>query len=175
MALSFALSEASKQITEMNQKQKEEDAQPRYHHKRGNISSTQTIEKMFMTVAKAKEYAAKLENCVGFSIETANGKEPKESKEYLIHFKEGNGINNVYDIGKWHTFLFSDTPPASPKKSKGRDRNTSKSKSKSKSKKKSPSFVNKIHIFFVIVFHCFHSGVTHFTCNHGLVSTQCNV
>ncbi len=69
--------------------------------KTGNISTVDTIEKMYMTIPKAKLHASKLQNCVGFSVES--DKTPVESKEYLIHFKQGNGT--IYDIGKWYTYL----------------------------------------------------------------------
>lgn len=54
-----------------------------------------------MTVSKAKAYAQKLDNCVGFSLEC--DKRPSEKKEFLIHFKEGRA--SIQDIGKWHTYL----------------------------------------------------------------------
>eukprot|EP01084_Bolivina_argentea_P107754 192635_1 len=72
-----------------------------FEYQKGNISSTQTIEKIHMTISKAKTYALKLHNCIGFCIESA--KQPTESKEFLIHFKEGE--SSVMDIGKWHTYL----------------------------------------------------------------------
>ena len=73
----------------------------RFEYKKGNISSTQTIEKMYMTIAKAKAHAMKLENCIGFSVEYV--KKPNSSKEYLMHFKEGRA--SIDDYGKWHTYL----------------------------------------------------------------------
>ena len=77
------------------------DVNDGYQYKKGNISSIQTIEKMYMTIAKAKTRATKLENCIGFCVESA--KKPNLSKEYLIHFKEGKP--SIEDYGKWHTYL----------------------------------------------------------------------
>ncbi len=74
-----------------------------FDYKEGcNISSTLTIEKMYMNITEAKLHAQKLENCVGFSVE--NNKTPVEGKEYLCHFKEGNGA--LQDgMKRWHTYL----------------------------------------------------------------------
>mmetsp|Transcript_57429 Transcript_57429/g.51720 ORF Transcript_57429/g.51720 Transcript_57429/m.51720 type:complete len:587 (+) Transcript_57429:206-1966(+) len=72
-----------------------------FEYKKGNISSTQTIDKIHMTIAKAKARAAKMENCIGFCIESS--KKPSGSKEYLCHFKEG--AISVIDHGNWHTHL----------------------------------------------------------------------
>jgi len=72
-----------------------------FEYKKGNISSTQTFDKIFMTVEKAKQKALKMDNCIGFCVES--DRKPKDSKEYLIHFKEGEP--KVDDYGKWHTFL----------------------------------------------------------------------
>jgi len=72
-----------------------------FEYKKGNVSSTQTIEKMFFTLAKAKTHASKLPNCVGFCVE--NEKKPVATKEYMCHFKEGPAT--ILDIGQWHTFL----------------------------------------------------------------------
>jgi len=73
-----------------------------FQYEKGNISSTQTFDKIFMTISKAKTKAQKLPNCVGFCVES--DKKPKEDKEYLCHFKEG-AVNVVPDIGKWHTYV----------------------------------------------------------------------
>eukprot|EP01084_Bolivina_argentea_P215200 365332_1 len=73
----------------------------KFECKKGNISTVDTIEKMYMTLTKAKLYALKLPNCIGFCVEC--DKIPIECKEYLIHFKQGNGT--IYDIGKWFTYL----------------------------------------------------------------------
>eukprot|EP01084_Bolivina_argentea_P215182 365302_1 len=69
-----------------------------FEYKKGNISSTQTIDKIHMTIAKAKSRVIKLDNCIGFCVEAP--KIPIESKEYLIHFKEGNSVvqDHVFKI-----------------------------------------------------------------------------
>jgi len=72
-----------------------------FEYRKGNVSSTQTIEKMFYTMAKAKAHASKLANCIAFCVE--NDKKPTASKEYMCHFKEGPA--DILDIGQWHTFL----------------------------------------------------------------------
>jgi len=72
-----------------------------FEYKKGNVSSTQTIEKMFTTLSKAKAHASKLSNCIGFCVE--NDKKPVASKEYMCHFKEGP--TTILDIGQWHTYL----------------------------------------------------------------------
>ena len=72
-----------------------------FTYKKGNISTMHTTEKMHMTIEKAKEYALKNPSLVGFSVESDT--KPVDQKKYFIHFKEGDG--NVYEIGKWHTFL----------------------------------------------------------------------
>lgn len=78
------------------------DGNEEFEYKKGNISSTQTIEKEYTTIAKAKIRATKMENCIGFCIEAP--KKPSSSKkEYLVHFKEGEPT--VEDYGKWHTYL----------------------------------------------------------------------
>ena len=72
-----------------------------FEYRKGNISSTQTLEKDYTTIAKAKVNAKKLENCIGFSVES--NKKPNGSKEYVIHYKEGEAL--VEDYGKWHTYI----------------------------------------------------------------------
>jgi len=72
-----------------------------FEYRKGNVSSTQTIEKTFFTLAKAKAHASKLPNCIGFCVE--NEKKPVASKEYMCHFKEGP--STILDIGQWHTYL----------------------------------------------------------------------
>ena len=53
------------------------DANDGYQYKR-NISSTQTIEKSYLTIDKAKIRAMKMENCIDFSVESA--KKPDHAK-----------------------------------------------------------------------------------------------
>ena len=77
-----------------------------FKYYKGNISSTQTIEKQYSNIEKAKVYALSLSDCIGFCIES--DKQPRTSKEYLIHFKSGNA--NIQEYGQWHTFLTANTP-----------------------------------------------------------------
>ena len=74
---------------------------PTYTYTKGNVSSTQTIERMFTTVSNAYVHAAKLPNCIGFCISLDT--KPLESKEYEVHFKEGPAA--VLDIGAWHSYI----------------------------------------------------------------------
>lgn len=99
-----------------------------FDYTKGNISSTQTIEKLHTTITKAKSHALKLPNCIGFCVESP--KKPSESKEYLCHFKEGPS-NLQADLGQWHTFTLSSSPPTP--RSKGA-RRSSKAKKGKKSK-----------------------------------------
>eukprot|EP01084_Bolivina_argentea_P113049 201572_1 len=70
-----------------------------------NISSTQTLEKMYTTISTAKKHAQKLANCIGFCIE--NKTTPINGKEYLCHFKEGEKTDIQDGMRKWHTYLCS--------------------------------------------------------------------
>jgi len=73
-----------------------------YEYKEGNISSTQTIDKMFMSIDKARVHASKLDGCVGFSVQ--GGKRPSiGAREYMCHFKTEPAT--VMDSNQWHTFL----------------------------------------------------------------------
>ena len=72
-----------------------------FEYLKGNISSTQTIEKGYHTIEKAKTRAMKMENCIAFCVEAP--KKPNTTKEYLIHFKEGE--LSVEEYGKWHTYV----------------------------------------------------------------------
>lgn len=77
-----------------------------FEYRKGNISSTKTIEKEYMTITKAMSRAIKIDNCIGFSLESS--KKPNisnSSKEYLIHFKEGEEKDIQDYMTKWHTYL----------------------------------------------------------------------
>jgi len=73
-----------------------------YEYKKGNISSTQTVEKMFMSIEKARVHATKLNGCVGFSIQH-NRRPSIGTKEYMCHFKAEPA--NLMDSSQWHTYL----------------------------------------------------------------------
>jgi len=74
-----------------------------FEYKKGNISSTQTIEKMFMSIDKARAHAGKLDNCVGFSIQHSRKPSIGTSREYMCHFKTEPA--SLMDSNQWHTYL----------------------------------------------------------------------
>ena len=80
-----------------------DDVEQGYEYKKGNISSTQTIEKMFMSIEKASAHAEKLNKCVGFSIQHSRKPSIGTSREYMCHFKAEPA--DLMDSNQWHTYL----------------------------------------------------------------------
>ena len=79
------------------------DGNDGFDYKKGNISTTQTIEKEYTTIAKAKARSAKMENCIAFCVESQRKPSSSSTKEYMIHYKEGQ--ISVYESKNWHTYL----------------------------------------------------------------------
>lgn len=94
---------------------KTQPKEPPFQYIKGNISSLNTIEKMYMSLTKAQEYAQKLDKCVGFCVEGDTKKKPINNKEYLIHFKDSRVVQ---ESSKWHTYLVpeeEEIPSTQPK------------------------------------------------------------
>ena len=67
----------------------------------GNMSSLQTMQRMFMSIAKAKSYALRLDKCVAFCVESK--RQLDWNQEYYVDFKEGELKIEQYE--HWNTFV----------------------------------------------------------------------
>ena len=77
-----------------------------YHQ--GDVFGGDTIDSMDTTVAKAKSYALKLDECAGFCFMDKEEVEETENIKYKMLFKKGPVQEvGIDDLGYWHSFVVS--------------------------------------------------------------------